>query len=102
MPLDYKYVEHERIVQSIWKALTGIIYAALLVPYRYHSKVMYITGDRLACPMYGNHWEEIGFQGTDPATDCRGSGMLGLILVWIYIYHVIALYWSISHCGCTM
>jgi len=64
MPLDYKYVEHERIVQSIYKALTG---------------------DKLSCPTYGGHWELIGFQGTDPATDCRGSGMLGLILLLAFL-----------------
>ena len=27
-------------------------------------------------PRYGGHWEEIGFQGTDPATDLRGVGMI--------------------------
>ncbi|RWS27016.1 adenylyltransferase and sulfurtransferase MOCS3-like protein [Leptotrombidium deliense] len=30
------------------------------------------------CPRYGNHWELIGFQGTDPATDLRGVGILGI------------------------
>ena len=29
-------------------------------------------------PRYGTHWEKIGFQGTDPATDLRGVGLLGL------------------------
>ena len=37
------------------------------------------TGSRLDCPRYGNHWEQIGFQGNDPATDLRGVGCLGLI-----------------------
>lgn len=27
----------------------------------------------------GPHWEEIGFQGSDPATDFRGVGLLGLL-----------------------
>lgn len=27
----------------------------------------------------GPHWEEIGFQGSDPATDFRGVGVLGLL-----------------------
>lgn len=31
------------------------------------------------CPRYGSHWESIGFQGNDPATDLRGVGFLGLI-----------------------
>ena len=26
----------------------------------------------------GAHWKEIGFQGTDPKTDFRGMGLLGL------------------------
>merc|ERR1719510_400101 len=37
------------------------------------------TGSRLDCPRYGSHWEQIGFQGNDPATDLRGVGCLGLI-----------------------
>lgn len=31
------------------------------------------------CRRYGNHWEDIGFQGTDPASDLRGTGMLGIL-----------------------
>uniref|UniRef100_A0AC35GF33 ELMO domain-containing protein n=1 Tax=Panagrolaimus sp. PS1159 TaxID=55785 RepID=A0AC35GF33_9BILA len=27
---------------------------------------------------YGSHWENVGFQGEDPASDLRGVGMLGL------------------------
>ena len=33
-----------------------------------------LTGSRVDPPRYGGHWEEIGFQGTDPATDLRGVG----------------------------
>lgn len=37
-----------------------------------------LTG--LHCPsVIGTHWDIIGFQGTDPATDFRGVGMLGLL-----------------------
>ena len=28
---------------------------------------------------YGEHWALMGFQGSDPATDLRGAGMLGLL-----------------------
>ena len=28
---------------------------------------------------YGEHWSEIGFQGRDPATDLRSTGILSLI-----------------------
>ncbi|PSN55502.1 hypothetical protein C0J52_02582 [Blattella germanica] len=38
-----------------------------------------LTGTRVECPHYGAHWEHIGFQGTDPGTDLRGVGMLGLL-----------------------
>jgi hypothetical protein len=27
----------------------------------------------------GRHWEEIGFQGSDPRTDIRGGGILGIL-----------------------
>jgi len=30
-------------------------------------------------PRFGPHWEEIGFQGSDPATDLRGTGFLSLL-----------------------
>uniref|UniRef100_A0A7E4WAD9 ELMO domain-containing protein n=1 Tax=Panagrellus redivivus TaxID=6233 RepID=A0A7E4WAD9_PANRE len=35
------------------------------------------TGKK-AVPRYGSHWENVGFQGTDPATDLRGVGVFGL------------------------
>jgi len=38
-----------------------------------------LTGSRVDPPRYGGHWEDIGFQGTDPATDLRGVGLLGLV-----------------------
>ncbi|XP_061178488.1 ELMO domain-containing protein 3-like [Saccostrea echinata] len=38
-----------------------------------------LTGSRFDCPRFGNHWEEIGFQGRDPSTDLRGVGLLGLL-----------------------
>ena len=28
---------------------------------------------------YGEHWNEIGFQGRDPATDLRAAGVLSLV-----------------------
>ncbi|CEF66416.1 Engulfment/cell motility, ELMO domain-containing protein [Strongyloides ratti] len=33
---------------------------------------------RKGVPRYGRHWEDIGFQSLDPATDFRGSGIFGL------------------------
>ncbi len=37
------------------------------------------------CVRYGEHWEKIGFQGRDPATDLRGVGMLGLLQILAFI-----------------
>ena len=48
---------HARILQTVFARLTG--------------------GDR-PVPRYGSHWERVGFQGKDPATDLRGCGMLAL------------------------
>ncbi|XP_021960998.1 ELMO domain-containing protein 3 isoform X2 [Folsomia candida] len=48
---------HRRVLQSIYVFMTK----------------------KPACPRYGNHWEEIGFQGQDPASDLRGVGMFGAL-----------------------
>uniref|UniRef100_A0A8B9VC51 ELMO domain containing 3 n=1 Tax=Anas zonorhyncha TaxID=75864 RepID=A0A8B9VC51_9AVES len=56
--LDDSEAVHMRILQTIYKKLTC---------------------SRLGCPRYGAHWEELGFQGADPGTDLRGTGMLGLM-----------------------
>lgn len=49
---------HARVLQTIYRTLTG---------------------SKFDCPRYGSHFEEIGFQGNDPATDLRGGGLLGLM-----------------------
>ncbi|XP_010875003.1 ELMO domain-containing protein 3 [Esox lucius] len=56
--LDNSQTVHMRVLQTIYKKLTG---------------------SRLDCPRLGSHWESVGFQGTDPATDLRGTGFLGLM-----------------------
>jgi len=38
-----------------------------------------LTSTTIDCPRYGSHWEQIGFQGSDPSTDLRGVGVLGLV-----------------------
>uniref|UniRef100_A0A8C7WR32 ELMO/CED-12 domain containing 3 n=1 Tax=Oryzias sinensis TaxID=183150 RepID=A0A8C7WR32_9TELE len=57
-PVDNSQPVHMRVLQTIYKRLIG---------------------SRLDCPRFGPHWENIGFQGTDPATDLRGTGFLGLM-----------------------
>lgn len=34
---------------------------------------------------YGTHWEDVGFQGRDPATDLRGTGVLSLFFMYLFI-----------------
>jgi hypothetical protein len=43
-----------------------------------HTLYTRLMGVDRAMPRYGKHWEDLGFQGSDPATDLRGCGMLGL------------------------
>ena len=38
-----------------------------------------LTGAKVQCPRYGKHWQDIGFQQSDPATDLRGTGFLSLL-----------------------
>ncbi|NXW62660.1 ELMD3 protein, partial [Eurystomus gularis] len=62
--LDDNERVHMRILQTIYKKLTR---------------------SRLGCPRYGVHWEELGFQGADPGTDLRGTGMLGLMQMLFFV-----------------
>ncbi|XP_075031101.1 ELMO domain-containing protein 3 isoform X3 [Calonectris borealis] len=62
--LDDNERVHMRILQTIYKKLTR---------------------SRLGCPRYGAHWEELGFQGADPGTDLRGTGMLGLMQILYFV-----------------
>ncbi|KAI6198268.1 hypothetical protein M3Y99_01892800 [Aphelenchoides fujianensis] len=41
----------------------------------------------LAVPRKSNQWQEIGFQGEEPATDWRGMGILGLENLVFYAQH---------------
>ena len=42
-----------------------------------------LSGSTAPCPRFGSHWEDVGFQGSDPTDDFRGVGMLGLFqLLW--------------------
>ncbi|XP_017692788.1 PREDICTED: ELMO domain-containing protein 3 isoform X1 [Lepidothrix coronata] len=62
--LDDSEWVHMRILQTIYRQLT-----------RSHR----------GCPRYGAHWEELGFQGVDPGTDLRGTGMLGLMQILFFV-----------------
>ncbi|XP_067168519.1 ELMO domain-containing protein 3 isoform X4 [Apteryx mantelli] len=62
--LDNNETVHMRILQTVYKKLTR---------------------STLSCPRYGAHWEELGFQGADPGTDLRGTGMLGLMQMLYFV-----------------
>ncbi|XP_067657550.1 uncharacterized protein [Haliotis asinina] len=62
--MDNEDRTHVQILQSIYRTLTG---------------------SRFDCQRFGNHWEEIGFQGRDPSTDLRGVGMLGLLQLLYFL-----------------
>uniref|UniRef100_A0A8C5P032 ELMO/CED-12 domain containing 3 n=1 Tax=Jaculus jaculus TaxID=51337 RepID=A0A8C5P032_JACJA len=56
--LDSQDPMHGRILQTIYKKLTG---------------------SKFDCALHGDHWEDLGFQGANPATDLRGAGFLALL-----------------------
>jgi hypothetical protein len=58
LPLDDSDEVQERTLMSVFKTLTG---------------------NARDPPRFGAHWDVIGFQGTDPATDLRGVGVLSLL-----------------------
>ncbi|XP_070621655.1 ELMO domain-containing protein 3 isoform X2 [Erythrolamprus reginae] len=62
--LDNNEKVHMRILQTVYKKLTG---------------------SRFDCARYGSHWEDLGFQGMDPGTDLRGTGLLGLMQALYFV-----------------
>lgn len=56
--LDSQDPMHGRVLQTIYKKLTG---------------------SKFDCALHGDHWEDLGFQGANPATDLRGAGFLALL-----------------------
>ncbi|RWS02618.1 hypothetical protein B4U79_14540 [Dinothrombium tinctorium] len=64
-PFDNQNPLHYRFLVTLYRKLT--------------------TQPAIKCPRYGNHWELIGFQGRDPATDLRGVGMLGIYQLLFFV-----------------
>ncbi|XP_037663724.1 ELMO domain-containing protein 3 isoform X2 [Choloepus didactylus] len=56
--LDSQDPVHGRVLQTIYRKLTG---------------------SKFGCALHGDHWEDLGFQGANPATDLRGAGFLALL-----------------------
>ena len=72
-------LNHER---DILFALTKVSYQSDIAEYEAIVKTIYKKlMDTKICPDVGSHWQNIGFQRVDPATDIRGSGMLGILQI---------------------
>lgn len=56
--LDWNDAIQERMLQTVYRRLTGNITEQ---------------------PQKGYHWQAVGFQGNDPATDLRAVGLFGLL-----------------------
>lgn len=58
---------------------------------KFHIRCLYtifakLTGNVTSgLKRFGQHWEEIGFQGSDPSTDFRGVGILGLFQLTFFV-----------------
>ncbi|XP_012936454.1 uncharacterized protein LOC101848738 isoform X2 [Aplysia californica] len=63
-PMDNENQSHIHVLQTVYRCLTG---------------------SKFDCQRFGGHWEEIGFQGRDPATDLRGTGMLALLHILFFL-----------------
>ncbi|KAF6771948.1 hypothetical protein AHF37_09482 [Paragonimus kellicotti] len=57
-----------------------------------HGKMLVTIFKRLtgssACLLKGVHWELIGFQGSDPTTDFRSTGVLSLVCLVYFVTEV--------------
>eukprot|EP01083_Nonionella_stella_P074350 201637_1 len=58
LTLDSMNETHNRMLQTLW---------------------MKLTDDTRQCDKTGSHWQQIGFQGNDPGSDVRGSGLFGMM-----------------------
>ncbi|KAG5481284.1 hypothetical protein CUR178_06519 [Leishmania enriettii] len=55
-----------------------------------HNRVMFAPKDLAFSPeahSVSDRWKEMGFQGTDPSTDFRGAGVLGLVNLVYLVEH---------------
>jgi len=81
LKLDLRDTAHVRLLQTLWVRLSG---------------------EDAPCAKTGAHWQRIGFQGNDPTTDVRGSGMFGLLqLLFLVESHadLAAKLRALSHCA---
>lgn len=62
---DADAAEHQMLLLRLWSSLMSGTGSTL--------------GNKGEVPLVGEHWKVLGFQGTNPATDFRGMGLLGLL-----------------------
>ena len=55
---------HLQILMSVWK---------------------FLMKSKEDCGRYGHHWDRLGFQGADPATDLRSMGIYGLLQILFFV-----------------
>lgn len=89
VPLDRADLQHDRQLQSVYKGLTGT--TTDVPPIGRHWEVRTAAHRSLlpllpcwrsgALPLSAPPPQDIGFQGSDPATDLRSGGMLTVLLV---------------------
>ena len=107
MPFDDNDIMHLRLLQSVYLNFIGgpgpvgryghsqsnrplccVMNARILIGASlsavchddFHPILHSIHADFHSCIFrYGKHWATLGFQGTDPTTDLRGCGVLGLL-----------------------
>ncbi|VDP87972.1 unnamed protein product [Echinostoma caproni] len=75
--LERRYLEQREFIHTLSST------ACQPLSDRLHGSMLYTVFKRLtgssAQLSQGDHWKLIGFQGTDPATDFRGAGLLALL-----------------------
>ena len=49
------------------------------------KKIFRILKSSDNCPLIGEHWREIGFQGISPSTDLRKVGLFGLLCIFYFL-----------------
>lgn len=65
-PFDHENPAHQRLIPALWRALSRV------------RPPLPVAGTMDEITWKGELWKDYGFQGTDPATDFRALGLLGL------------------------
>jgi hypothetical protein len=78
-PVSLQNITHRRMLYTVFNVLTGQL------PWRHLREGMSSNGSPLRptppSSMRSVRWESIGFQGSNPATDVRATGVLGVLLL---------------------